>query len=242
MDAQSYPLSRLVERLDRDGKLSDAEVEKVLSLSHTVRSYPANADIVREGDRPSQCCLVIEGCLSRFKIIKEGKKQIMSFHVPGDIPDTLSLYLPRLDHTLGSVSPTKVVFIPHAAMRDLMALHPRIAQCLWREMLVDAAIFREWIINVGRRAAESRIAHLLCEQAVRMKEAGLGDESGYPWFLTQANLGDATGLSVVHVNRSMQSLRHKGLIGENGKTMKILDWKGLVEVAGFDPAYLHLAA
>jgi len=237
---RNHSLLGLVNKLAQDFDLSQVELDAVLALPFNIREYPANAEILREGDRPSQCCYLVEGFLSRHKYVREGTRQIMSFHFPGDIPDLHSIHLAHADHYLGTLTPTTVAFIGHAAIRDLTVEYPRLAACFWRETLIDAAIFREWIINIGRRQAPGRIAHLFCEQVVRMKQVGLADETGFPSFLTQTQIGDATGLSVVHVNRTLQQMRRDGIIGPGGDRVEILDWGKLVEVGGFDADYLHL--
>src|SRR3954452_14117938 len=238
--ASEQPFHSLRRRLERSCELSSAELDALQALPHTLRSYPANTDLMREGDRPSQSCYVVDGFLYRFKFVREGSRQIMSFHLPGDIPDLQSLFLARADHNVGTLTPAVVAFIRHDALLEVTLRHPRLGHCLWRDTLIDAAIFREWIINIGRRAALGRIAHLLCEQAVRLKQVGLGDETGFQRFLTQANLADATGLSVVHVNRSVQNLRRRGLIGPNGTSLHIRDWDGLASAGDFSPDYLHV--
>ena len=151
----------------------------------------------------------------------------MSFHIPGDIPDLQSLHLEIMDHSLATVVPTKVAFIPHEAVRTFLRAHPRIADVFWRETLIDAAVFREWVVNVGRRDAYARIAHVLCEIYVRLRAVGLVDGQAYQLPITQAELGDATGLSTVHVNRTLQELRGNGLITTpKGGRVVIEDWAG----------------
>jgi len=240
MDSDQKPFQLLRRRLERSCELSSAELDALQALPYNLRSYPANTDLMREGDRPSQSCYIVDGFLYRFKFVSEGSRQIMSFHLPGDFPDLQSLFLARADHYLGTLTPAVVAFIPHDALLELTVQHPRLGHCLWRDTLIDAAIFREWIINIGRRSALGRIAHLLCEQAVRLKQVGLADETGFSWFLTQANLADATGLSVVHVNRSLQNMRGRGLIGPNGRKLHIRDWDGLASAGDFSPDYLHV--
>ena len=211
------------------------------SPSFSSEGIGANTDILREGDRPNQSCLVVEGCLYRFNVVANGKRQVLSFNYPSDIPDLQSFHLGKMDHNLGTLTKSVVAFMPHDSLAELTDHHPRIAACLWRESHVDAAIGRQWIVNLGRRSALSRVAHLLCEQALRLKQIGLGDETGFPWFFTQAVLADATGLSVVHVNRTFQELRTKRLVGAyDSKRLTILDWEGLVRAAEFEPTYLHL--
>jgi CRP-like cAMP-binding protein len=236
----TYPLDRLVRKLESITELSDGEKHAVLNLPITIRDFRADEDIVREGDRPWQCCLLVEGFLCRYKILPDGQRQIQSFHIPGDVPDLQSLHIPVMDHGLAAVSPSKAALIPHDAIRDLAHAHPNLADKLWRETLVDAAIFREWITNVGSREAPARIAHLLCEIFLKLQAVGLTKGNSFDFPVTQSEIGDATGLSTVHVNRSIQKLRAEGLIILEKGHCTIKDWAGLKEVAMFDPTYLSL--
>lgn len=170
----------------------------------------------------------------------DGTRQISSLHVPGDIPDLQSLHLDVMDHSLAAMEPSTVAFIPHAAIRDLTERHSGIASALWRDTLVDPAIFREWIVNVGARSAYERAAHLLCEVFFKMKAVGLGEGDGCHFPLTQHQMGEAMGLSTVHVNRTLQQLRADGLIVLDRKHLSILNWEGLKVAGGFDPTYLHV--
>jgi CRP-like cAMP-binding protein len=164
----------------------------------------------------------------------------MSFHTSGDIPDLQSLHLKILDHSIAAVGvPAMLAFIQHQDLHDITRQHPGIAAALWRETLIDAAIFREWMVGLGRRAADQRFAHLVCEMALRMKAVGLADHQTYDFPVTQSDLGDALGLSTVHVNRVLQEIRKKGLLEFKGSRITIRDWKGLEELGQFDPIYLH---
>jgi len=152
-------LNRLIRRLEVDtAPLSEQERDAIASLPLTIRDVAADQDIVREGERPSQCCVVIEGFQCRYKMLRDGERQIMSFHVPGDIPDLQSLFLSTMDHSLGTITPNRVAFIAHEPLRKLIRQQPGIAERLWRETLIDASVFREWITNVGSRDAYTRIA------------------------------------------------------------------------------------
>jgi CRP-like cAMP-binding protein len=161
---------------------------------------------------------VVEGFACSYKHSHEGKRQIMFFYIPGDIPDLQSLHLEVMDHNIGTLTPTKAAFIPHAALHDLIQRHPGLAAAFWRDTLIDGAIFREWVINVGRRDAYARLAHLLCELVARLSAVGLVTDWSFLLPVTQAELGDATGLSTVHVNRVLQELRGNGLITSKGRT------------------------
>ncbi len=169
-----------------------------------------------------------------------GKRQIFSFHIPGDIPDMQSIHLSVMDHTLGTICASKVAFIPHEHVRALNRSCPRIADVFWRDTLIDAAVFREWMAGIGRRSAFARIAHLFCELFLRYKATGLTNGNSFNLPVTQSEIGDALGLSTVHVNRVLQELRGNGLITLRGGFLTVLDWDGLREAGEFDPAYLHL--
>lgn len=236
------PLFRLADKLSADCSLSDAEAQALVAIPFHLKEYGENSDILRQGDRSSQCCLVVDGLLCRFKVVSNGGRQIISLHIPQDMPDLHGLYLTYADHFLGTLPRSTLAFLPHDSVKEAVAAHPRLGACMWRETLIDASILGEWIVNSGRREAGTRIAHMICELALRYKRAGTGDETGFPWHLTQMNIADAAGLSIVHVNRMLQGLRHSGLIGNQARgRMNILDWQGLVREGEFDATYLHLA-
>jgi len=170
----------------------------------------------------------------------DGNRQIMAFSLPGDIPDLLSLHLDVMDNSLGTLTPCKVGFIQHEILRNLSTRFPQIASAFWRDTLIDASIFREWVLNIGQREAYSRLAHLLCEFIVRSRAVGLGNGSTYYIPMTQTELGDAMGISTVHANRVIQQLRSDGLVSWSGTKLTVRDWNGLKSAGDFDPTYLHL--
>jgi CRP-like cAMP-binding protein len=237
----SHPHANLlVAKLESIVALTDEERRALADLPMQVQGLRAKQDIVREGDRPSRSCLMLEGFACTFKVTAEGKRQIMAFHIAGDIPDLQSLHLKVLDNSVATIGPCRVGFITHEALRELCERHPRIRDALWRQTLVDAAIFREWMTGLGRRGAVSRLCHLLCEMLERLRAVGLVDGDACPFPVSQTELGDALGLSNVHVNRTLQEIRAAGLIGLRDDTLKVLDWPGLARTGDFDPAYLHL--
>ena len=229
----------LLRRLQAIATPSEEERSVLSSLSGTTRQFRAHDDIVRIGDVPSVVCLLLEGMACRYKVSADGKRQIMSFHIPGDIPDMQSLFIDVMDHSLSALVPTTVLAIRHEIMRGIIEGYPRIAHLLWRETLIDAAVYREWIV-MRDRPAYPRIAHLFCELFLRMQAIGLTNNNACDLPLTQSQMGDALGLSNVHVNRTLQELRAEGLIVLEGGTLTILDWDGLKEAGEFDPLYLHL--
>jgi CRP-like cAMP-binding protein len=241
MAAQNHSgTSPLVRKLDSIFHLSAEERGALESLPMQVTELKTDQDIVRQGDRPSRCCLMLEGFACTYQVTGEGKRQIMAFHIAGDIPDLQSLHLKVLDNSLCTITHAKVGFIQHEAVRDLCLRYPRTAGALWRATLIDASVFRAWMANIGRRDAFNRIAHILCEHVVRMRAVGLaqGDECQVP--ITQNELADALGLTPVHVNRVLQDLRAAGLFTLKGGVLSILDWERLKETGDFDPTYLHL--
>jgi CRP-like cAMP-binding protein len=205
-----------------------------------VKNIGPDQDIVKEGDRPFECCLILEGWACRYKLTKEGKRQIVSFHMPGDIPDLQSLHIEVMDHSLRTLTPSKLAFIPHSTIRELTRRCPRIGDAFVRDILVDSAVFREWMLGLGRREAYERIAHLFCELYVRLRAIGQTNGRGFNMPITQAELGDALGFSTVHVNRTMQELRGDGLIVTKGGSVVVKDWEGLKQAGEFDAVYLHL--
>ncbi len=210
------------------------------SLDGVVRELRRGEDVVKEGERPQACTLVLSGLICRYKLVPDGKRQIMAFHTPGDLPDLHSLLLHTMDHSLGAIAASEVLLVPHETMREAFRREPSLRDVLWRDTLVDAAIFREWTVNVGRRSAYKRIAHMLCEVLIRMRAVGLTQGDGCDLPLTQDDIGDATGLSNVHVNRSIQELRAEGLLEIGRRSFSVLDWDGFKRAAEFDPNYLHL--
>ncbi|MEA3071404.1 MAG: hypothetical protein QOD29_2850, partial [Alphaproteobacteria bacterium] len=193
----SHILNPLLRKLESVASLSPEEKAAILDLPITVRQMRADHDLVRERDRPTQCCLVLDGWLCRYKILETGARQIFSFHIAGDIPDLQSLHLRVMDHNLGSLVQSTVAFIPHESVRNLAKDFPHICNVLWRDTLIDAAIFREWMVGMGRRDAPARIAHLLCELFVKLRAVGLTKDHSCHFPITQSVLGDALGLSTV---------------------------------------------
>ena len=232
--------ARLIRKLETIAELSPADREALSRLPLRIELIAENNDIVREGDSPSDCCLILDGFVARYKVLGEGQRQIFSFHIPGDIPDVHSLHLEIMDHSLGALTRCRVAYIPHSVMMDLIEKHPRLAWAFWRDTLIDAAVFREWLAGVGRRSAHQRIAHLFCEVYVRLRAVGLADELKFELPITQVELADALGLSSVHVNRVLQDLRKEGLIASTATSTQIRDWERLKAAGDFDPAYLHL--
>lgn len=237
IDPALLPFVRKIESIY---PLTPEAIQAFADLPMQVRDLRASQDIVRNGDRPRQCCLLLDGFVCRYSLMADGRRQILSFHISGDILDLLTLHLRVMDHNLGTMAPSRVAFIPHDSIHQLIRLYPRIGNAFWRDTLIDAAVSREWMVGMGRRSAHARTAHLICEIMWRMRSAGLASGNSVQLPFTQADVGDALGLSTVHVNRVLQVLRGEGLITWNGKALTVENWDGLRAACDFDPVYLHL--
>jgi CRP-like cAMP-binding protein len=216
------------------------ESAEVLALPHSVRELDAGQMMVWEGERPTHACVLLAGYAYRQKTVGSGGRQILSIHMRGDPVDLHNSLLGIADHSVQALTKVRAAFIPVAAMQELYLAHPNIGMAMWIDTLVDGSIFREWTLNVGRRDARTRLAHLLCEFGTRLQAAGLGDHQNYELPMTQEQLADATGLTPVHVNRTLMRLDEDDLISRTKRSVQINDWKRLAVAGDFDPAYLHL--
>jgi CRP-like cAMP-binding protein len=230
----------LIRKLESIFVLTDQERHALENVPMQVTVIRANQDIVREGDHPSRCCLILDGFACTYKVTAEGRRQIVAFSIPGDIADLQSLHLNVLDNSVATITACGVGFITHEALRDLCTSYPRITAAFWRDTLVDASIFREWMTNVARREGSSRMAHVLCELLVRLRAVGLVEDHVCELPITQTEFADALGFTTVHVNRVLQQMRTDGLIELKGKRLFVPDWERLKQAGEFDPTYLHL--
>ena len=231
-------VSRLNANLQLHIALSADEQQAVESLIVSTRGTAAGEDLVVEGDAPTHCRVVLEGQAFRHRTLPDGRRQIMSFHIPGDVCDLQGVFL-GMDHNVTALTSGEVGLIPHGKLSEIMEAFPRVARAFWRTNLVEAAIFREWMVGMGRRSAYARIAHLFCEVLVRMRAAGLVHNDRCLFPITQQHLSDSLGLSAVHTNRTLQALRGEGLLSFQGGELVILDWTGLKAAGEFDAGYLH---
>ena len=235
-------IERALRRLETRAPLTEADRAAVRNLPFTYRTLEPSAYIVREGEPPTQCALLLGGFAYRHKVTGEGARQIMSVHMPGEFLDLQNSFLQVADHNVQALTRVDIASIPVPALRKLAETHPLVAQAMWIDTLIDAAIFREWIVNVGRRDATSRLSHLLCEFALRLEVAGLAKDNRYELPMTQEQLADSTGLTAVHVNRVLKDLGRQGLILRDRRAVEIVDWDGLRHVGDFSPRYLHFEA
>jgi CRP-like cAMP-binding protein len=230
----------LILQLEARGRISDEEREALRRCITQTREIAPRQDIVREGSTPQDSNILLEGFVYRYRLLSDGRRQITAFHVPGDFIDLHSFLLPRMDHALAAAGPCLIGIVPHACLTRMTETLPHLMRLLWRSTAIDAAIHREWIVAMGRRSALGSVAHLFCELFVRLRAVGLTQARSFHFPVTQAELGDLTGLSTVHVNRVAQELRGSGIITWQGRTLTIVDWDRLKAVAEFNPTYLSL--
>jgi len=238
-DTNSSTLEPLVHKLAYRAELNAEDRAAILALPFTLKTMERGQYIVRERELATQSCVMLSGYSIRSKVVATGDRQIVAIHMKGECVDLQNSLLKVADHSVQMLTPGKVALIPRDEIIRLTLERPRVGHAMWVDTLVDGSIFREWIANVGRRDARTRVAHLLCEFAVRLKSAGLGDETGYELPMNQEQLADATGLTAVHTNRTLQSLRRDGLIKLSSGILKVLDWEALREAGDFDELYLH---
>ena len=232
-------LAALLRRLNTVSGLDDADIAAIRTLPINVRHWEAGRTIVSDGGRPTECCLVIEGFCIRAKTTVSGQRQILSIHIAGEIPDLQSLHLHRMDHDLIAVTPSTLGFISHVSMRALTRANSNIAEVLWRDTLIDSAIFREWIVNVGQRPAASRLAHTVVELRRRLAITGRATGDTFEMPLTQEQISEALGITPVHANRIIRQLRDDGIVDISRGHVAVLDEAKLAELAQFDDRYLH---
>lgn len=239
-EPSSLALAPLVQRLSRWHVLDASDRDAILALPHVLRDIDAGQYLVWDGDRPTTCAVLQSGFAYRHKIAGNGGRQIFSIHMKDDILDLQNSLLGLADHNVQMLTSGRVAMIPIETLRDLALGHPNVAMAMWYETLVEGSIFREWILNIGRRDARTRIAHLLCEFALRLEVADLGKPSVYELPITQEQLADAVALTAVHVNRTLMKLEADGLIRRTKRMLSIIDWPRLSQTADFHPRYLHL--
>ena len=225
-------LSRFIDLTESDRKAIDR------LCGHRV-TLDAKHEMIREGERPNDVYLLLEGWGYRYKMLPDGERHILAYLIPGDLCDIHIFILKSMDHTLGTLTPATVAIIPQELILEVMDAHPRIQRALWWATLVDEAVLREWLVNIGQRDGPTRIAHLFCEMWYRMRAVGLANDGRFTMPVTQEELADTMGLSPVHVNRSLQRMRRRGLISWARQELTIHDPQALMAEAKFTPNYLH---
>jgi CRP-like cAMP-binding protein len=236
---QDNPLQLLVRKLEVHYPLSEADRQAVLALPHNMRRLEAQSYTMREGDLPEKCAVLLSGYAFRHKLTGEGARQIISIHIPGDALDFQNLFLRESDHNVQMLTRGVVAEIPSHLIEELALSNRDVGRAILVSTLVEASIFREWALNIGRRDARSRVAHLLCEFAYRLTAYGLKPSGTYELPMTQEQLADSTGLTAVHINRVLQGLQREGLIDRDRRMIRFPSWERMRDVADFNPRYLH---
>lgn len=235
------PLDLLVRKLSVRAVLDDDDRRAILRLPLVQRSYGPGAYVVREGEVPrAHADLIQDGFAFRHKVTAEGARQIVSLHLRGDFIDLQHLFLNKADHNVQALTEMKTVGIGREALQTIALERPNVGRAMWIDALVEASIYREWVMNVGRRDARTRISHVLCEFASRMKAAGFASDRGFDLPLTQEQLADVVGLTPVHVNRTLRSLERDGVITRSKRLISFGDWNAVAREGDFNPLYLHL--
>ncbi len=224
-------------RLTRRSILSEEEQQAICDLPGRTATVPANEEFVRLGEEVDHACILLEGFAARFEQTADGSRQITAISIPGDMPDLQSTVLTRTTSGLQALGQCTVLRVPHSALRGLAGRYPAIAEAFWRDCVVDASIAFQWLVNIGRRTAAARTAHLICEIACR-SYAVHGRHISFPFPITQIHIADALGLTAVHVNRTLRLLRDEGLVRLTRQDVVIMDWPALAAHADFDPSYL----
>lgn len=233
-------MNLLARKLEHFGLLDDEDRRLLDEITRNPRLVKSRTDLICEGDKPDNVHLIIDGFACRYKFTSEGNRSIMAYLVPGDFCDLHVAILGEMDHSIATLSDCEVVDIPRATVTAMTNRLP-LARALWWATLVDEAVLREWLVNVGTRDAEKAIAHLFCEMLFRLRAVGLVAQGhSFDLPITQEELGNTIGLSTVHVNRTLGNLRNAGLITFEHKRLTVLDVDRLIELSGFNANYLHL--
>lgn len=230
----------LASHLSCFGTLPDEEREVLATLDAEIRKAPRLRDIIREGDHPTHVVIVLSGFLYRYGVGPEGARQIHSFYMPTEAPCLETLYIDYMDKNLGAVVDSRIALIPHEQLYRVIDERPESRKLLWRQTLVQGAIFREWLVRNSNMPAHASLAHFLCEMFTRARAAGLVSDNRCELPLTQELVAEALGLTAVHTNRTLKVLRDTGAVEWRGGVLTVLDWDKLSAMADFDPRYLHL--
>ncbi|WP_235219093.1 Crp/Fnr family transcriptional regulator [Sphingobium sp. C100] len=212
-----------------------------MALEGREAEIPPHQDIVRPGELTDFSCLVVSGMAARFGQLPDGLRQITAVYIPGDMCDLYSLMLPKVEWALQALSARlTIIRVPHQQLKDLVQAYPAVAEAFWRDCVADASILSQWVVNVGRRDARKRTAHLFCELSLRIEQAGLGSRHSFQVLAIQSQLADALGMTPVHMNRVMRALRQDNLLIVQGRDVQVPDWDALAAVGGFEGGYLEM--
>lgn len=232
--------SNLIKALAGRDRLTQTETALIEGLPYRRRSFPKGSQLVAEHSRPTESCLVITGITAREVFLADGSRQISAMHVPGDFVDLHAFLLRVMDHSVVALTECEAIFVPHVELLRISEQSPHLTRLLWLSTLIDGAIQRAWIASMGRRSPLAHIGHLLCEMYLRLRVTGLVEGDTFEFPISQADLADIMGLSIVHVSRTLKALRKTNFVEWDGGQVRMLDYSRLAKLADFDPTYLNL--
>lgn len=230
----------LIRKLKEHSRLAGEDLVAINAWSHLDRHLDPDEDLIRQGDDPEVSAVVISGLVARYHLLPDGRRQYLSFHMPGDMPDSQALFIDRMDHAVCAIGPAVVALIPHKELLATFNRRPSVGFAIWRETLIDAAIFREAVTNNSARSMPARMGHLFCELYYRARASALTEGNRFVAPITLVQLGETLGMSIATVNRTLQDLRASRVVDFARGELQIGDWERLAEIAQFNPAYLHL--
>lgn len=233
-------LTPLIDRFALHSPISSEDRAELGKMPYKLRSYEAGSYLLRDGDAPVQCGVLVSGFAYRHRVSAAGLRQIVSVSIPGEVYDLQQLHLATADHNVQTLTRCTVATIAHAALLEIAAKRPSVARAISATTIVDLSIAREWMLNIGRRDARMRTSHLFCELAFRLNRGSVPSGHTFDLPMTQEQLGDALGLTPVHINRTVRGLVKDGLIVNSHRSITIPNWGALVDEAGFNSRYLHM--
>ena len=233
-------IEKLLLKIRARDELSALEEAALRRLPGPPLKIPADKTIIRAGEELTSSTLLLDGFMCRYKDLRNGTRQVSELQVPGDFVDLHSFTLKRLDHSIMTLTPCLITTVAHNDLREITETFPHLTRILWFATNLDAAIHREWMLSLGRRTAVARIAHLICELRVRLSLVGLADCSTFCLPLTQTDMAECMGLTAIHVNRTLRTLRERGLVTIHRGTVHISNLAELERVGEFSTDYLFL--
>jgi CRP-like cAMP-binding protein len=232
-------LQILIRKFREHTRLTAEDLATINAFSHTIVELKSNEDLIRQGDDPDVSAVVVSGMVARYHLLPNGVRQYLSYHMAGDMPDSQALFIDRMDHTVCAIGPALIATIPHKELLAAFDRRPSVGFAIWRETLIDAAIFREAITNNSARSMPARMGHLFCELFYRARASGLTDGDMFQAPISLVQLGETLGMSIATVNRTLQELRASGTMDFQRGALHVKNWQRLVQLAQFNPDYLH---
>lgn len=230
----------LIGKLRKHSRLTGDDIAEIRSFSYFIRSLSPNEDVIRQGDEPDASALVLSGIVTRYHLLDDGRRQYLSFHMAGDLPDAQALFIEKMDHAVGAIGSAVVASIPHREIKRAFERRPNVGFAIWKETLIDAAIFREAITNNSARSIRTRMAHLFCEIFYRACASGIAKDDTLSFPISLGQLADTLGVAIASINRALHELRASRTMDFRNGRLTIENWPKLIEIGCFNPVYLHL--